>query len=381
LFASFFQAGFECSTHRRRDGRRLDLIAATGHDAAVGADYRQVAGLGLRTVRDGLRWHLIETAPGRYDWSSFLPMLRAARDLGIEVIWDLCHYGWPDEIDVWRPEFVDGFAAFAAAAARLIRSETDAAPWFCPVNEISFLAWAAGDKAYMHPFGRKRGGEFKRQMVRASLAAMTAIRAVEGRARFVQAEPAIHVAGDPSRPRSCKAAERLTLLQFEAWDMLSGAAAPELGGSPDSLDVLGVNYYADNQWFRRRGRTLEPGDPHYRPFRDILAEIYRRYRRPLFIAETGREGDGRGPWLRLIAEEVRGAIAAGVPVEGICLYPVLDYPGWDDGRHCACGLLGAPGPASRRPLHEPLAAELKRQQAIFQRLFAASGATRRAQAG
>src|SRR3712207_8963919 len=39
-----------------------------------------------------------ETAPGRYDWSSFLPMLRAARDRGIQVIWDLCHYGWPENI-------------------------------------------------------------------------------------------------------------------------------------------------------------------------------------------------------------------------------------------------------------------------------------------
>ena len=32
LFDSFFGAGFECSSHRRRDGHQLDLIAATGHD-------------------------------------------------------------------------------------------------------------------------------------------------------------------------------------------------------------------------------------------------------------------------------------------------------------------------------------------------------------
>ena len=40
-FASFFQAGFECSSHRRRDGVRLDLIRATGHDKHVLQDYRQ----------------------------------------------------------------------------------------------------------------------------------------------------------------------------------------------------------------------------------------------------------------------------------------------------------------------------------------------------
>ena len=115
LFDSYFLGGFECSTHRRRDGRRLDLIAATGHDRAVVLDYRAMLEHGIRTVRDGVRWHLIETVPGRYDWSSFLPMLRAAEEVGVQVIWDLCHYGWPDHLDIWRPRFVDGFARFAAA--------------------------------------------------------------------------------------------------------------------------------------------------------------------------------------------------------------------------------------------------------------------------
>ncbi|RWO95779.1 MAG: hypothetical protein EOQ99_33560, partial [Mesorhizobium sp.] len=32
VFASFFMAGFECSSHRRGDGVRLDLIRATAHD-------------------------------------------------------------------------------------------------------------------------------------------------------------------------------------------------------------------------------------------------------------------------------------------------------------------------------------------------------------
>src|SRR5690606_1686237 len=62
LFSSYFMAGFECSTHRRADGRRLDLVAATAHDRLAAADYRQVRDLGLTTARDGLRWHLIETA-------------------------------------------------------------------------------------------------------------------------------------------------------------------------------------------------------------------------------------------------------------------------------------------------------------------------------
>jgi hypothetical protein len=90
-FDSFFQAGFECSSHRRTDGVRLDLIGATSHDRHVLGDYRQCAELGFRTLRDGLRWHLIEKSPGRYDWSSWLPMLVAAEQVGVQVIWDLFH--------------------------------------------------------------------------------------------------------------------------------------------------------------------------------------------------------------------------------------------------------------------------------------------------
>src|SRR5688500_8059513 len=71
LVQSFFIGGFECSTHRRADGKRLDLIASTQHDTSARSDYLTLAEHGIRTVRDGLRWPLIETTPGLYDWSSF----------------------------------------------------------------------------------------------------------------------------------------------------------------------------------------------------------------------------------------------------------------------------------------------------------------------
>src|SRR3954468_9499928 len=114
-FASFFQGGFECSSHRRRDGVRLDLIRATSHDRHVASDYRQCAELGLRTLRDGLRWHLIEKTPGQYDWSSWLPALEAAEREGVQVIWDLFHYGSPDWLDQGSSDFAESFAAFAMA--------------------------------------------------------------------------------------------------------------------------------------------------------------------------------------------------------------------------------------------------------------------------
>ena len=32
-----------------------------------------------------------------------------------------------------------------------------------------------------------------------------------------------------------------------------------------------------------------------------------------------------------------GIAVAGVPVLGACIYPVMDYAGWDNDRHVPCG--------------------------------------------
>src|SRR5689334_18633034 len=139
---SFFVGGFECSSHRLSNDTRLDLIAATAHDRFCESDYRRLLDKAISSVRDGVRWHLIEKSPYVYDFSSFLPMLRAAHAVGIQVIWDLFHYGWPDDLDIFSPEFISRFAAFAREIARVVNSETDEVAYFCPVNEISFFAWA-----------------------------------------------------------------------------------------------------------------------------------------------------------------------------------------------------------------------------------------------
>lgn len=361
-FRSFFMAGFECSSQRRSDGRRLDLLASTAHDRWAAEDYRAAAAQGLRTARDGIRWHRVEAQPGHYDWSSVLPQLHAARAAGVQVIWDLCHYGWPDYLDIWRPAFVEAFGRYAAAFARLLREEGETAPCLVPVNEISFWAWAAGDQGLFDPKTRGRGQELKHQLVRASIAAIEAIRTELPKARFVLADPLINVV--PRRLEQREAAEAHRQAQFEAWDLLSGRQWPGLGGRPEYLDILGLNYYPHNQWYLG-GETLAVGDPAYRPLQGMLTEVYQRYGRSLLIAETGAEGPMRAAWLELVADQVGRALRQGVPVQGICLYPVLDYPGWDDDRLCPTGLFGVADGAGRRTLHEPLAEVLQRQRQVL----------------
>src|SRR3954453_8944850 len=140
-FDSFLQAGFECSSHRRKDGVRLDLIRATGHDKHVLQDSRLSRELGFRTLRDGLRWHLIEKAPGKYDWSSWMPALEAAEQLGMQVSWDLFHYGSPDHVDPGAPFFREPFTESARAAWKVKQPTNKRPPLVCPLNEINFLSW------------------------------------------------------------------------------------------------------------------------------------------------------------------------------------------------------------------------------------------------
>ena len=365
-FSSFFLGGFECSTHKRADGIRLDLIALTGHDTQAERDYQLLADHGLRTARDGVRWHLVERRRGVYDWSSLLPQLKAARAAGTQVIWDLFHYGWPNGSDIWSARFVERFGAFARAAAAVIRDETDGAPWFCPVNEISFLSWAGGDMGGMNPFARGRGGELKAQLVRMAIAAIEGVRSVAPPARFITAEPLIHILPQSGLEHHVRAAADYMEAQYEATDFLTGRRRPELGGKPDYIDVVGLNYYFNNQWIDH-GRPVHLGEVIHKPLRELLRDVHDRYELPLLIAETGTEGVFRGPWLHHVADEVAAARAAGLPVGGICLYPVLSHRGWDDHRHCPNGLFDAYTPDSDRVAYRPLADELARQQDLYAR--------------
>jgi len=342
LFRSFWLGGFECSTHRNSEGTRLDMIAALQHDIHAAEDYRRLREQGILTARDGLRWHLIDTGRGAYDWTSWIPMLQAARNEGIQVIWDLFHYGWPDGLDIFSPEFIKRFAQFSGEAARIFREHSDETAFFSPMNEISFFTWAA-TRDLMFPHAVRRDGELKRQLVRAGIAAIDAIRAVDPKARFISPEPLIHNVPPRRQPWNTGPAMRQRNSQWEAWDMMIGRAAPDLGGADCYLDIVGVNFYAANEWEVPGGRKLHwdagSDDPRWMPLHKLLREVYERYRRPFLIAETSHYGIGRAPWLDEVAREVRQTLEERTPVEGVCLYPILDRFDWEDRTHWHnCGL-------------------------------------------
>ena len=182
----------------------------------------------------------------------------------------------------------------------------------------------------------------------------------------------INVIATNPTPENVAAANAYHRSQFEAYDMVAGRQSPELGGKEDLIDVVGVNYYIHNQWTYpgEGGSMIVPSDPRYRHVRDLLQETFEHYRKPLFIAETGIEDDTRPAWLKYLCNEVFAAIANGVPVHGVCLYPIVNHPGWEDERHCYNGLFDYADDRGHREVFEPLALELARQQQFADAILA-----------
>ena len=265
-------------------------------------------------------------------------MVETAKRHRLQILWTLCHYGWPDGLDLLSASFVSRFAAYCRAVASFLNTQSGGRPQvFTPINEMSFLAWAAGEIGWFYPFLTNRGAEVKRQLVRACLAGITAIREVNPGARILTSEPLIHVVPETASETHIESAARYRESQFEVSDMLTGHREPALGGDELCVDFVGLNFYHDNQWEypsgRKLGSHLAPRDPRWRPLHRLLAEVFERYGRPLYLTETSHVGDGRAAWLREVSDEVRIAAEGGVPILGVCLYPIVDRCGWDDARH------------------------------------------------
>ena len=94
------------------------VVHSTRHDELAASDYRLLQQYGIRdrAGRPPMAPYRAEPRAATISRSA-TGMLRAGRDTGMQVIWDLWHYGWPDDIDIFSAAFVDRFTAFAREAA------------------------------------------------------------------------------------------------------------------------------------------------------------------------------------------------------------------------------------------------------------------------
>jgi UDP-galactopyranose mutase len=378
LFRSFWMGGYEGADHINSHGMALDLRRSNGHAGRLDEDYAALANFGIRTVRESIGWRVSTDTRGRLDLSATLRTARCARRQGLQVIWTLHHYGLPPGVSFFAEDFADRFAGFCEAVATALRDEGEETPVYQPINEISFLSWAAGTTNLIHPYqpdSPARAWELKCRLVRAAIAGCDALWSIAPDARIVHTDPVIHVVGTSGDERAAREAAALTEQQYQAWDLLSGRLEPGLGGAPRYLDVIGINYYHSNQWAWPTEERLfwHLCDPRRRPFEALLNDVWQRYGRPLFVAETGHVGMGRGPWFEDVAQAALRCQAQGVPLQGVCLYPLVDRTDWEaPSQWHRSGLWDVRGTASAHPdrpahfaraLHGPLALRLRQWQA------------------
>jgi hypothetical protein len=222
----------------------------------------------------------------------------------------------------------------------------------------------------MYPFANGREQELKRALCRMDIAGVKAIREIEPKARMVHVDPIVHAVPPSDRPDLAdEARDEEHEKAVEAWDMLCGRRAPELGGSPDILDIVGVNVYHYSQVqldADKKREVLGPRDPRRKPLSDLLQFAWDRYRRPIIIGETSGYQDNRAEWLRMTVEESLKALNAGVELHGVCLYPFVDVPDWWTQKWAKIGIYDVADKESfERVPCAPYIAELRRWQKLL----------------
>ena len=335
-FKSFWMAGFECTDQINAFGNRVDFLEITGHLSMLDDDYKNLSIFEMKTVREGIRWSVVEKSPYQYDFSTVGEMIGVAQNNDIQQVWDICHFGFPDDLTPLHPMFARRFACLCRAFVKFYRSIVPQGDLIVtPINEVSFLSWLGGDVRGTSPFCVGQGWEVKYRLMKAYIEGIEAMKEVDKTIRIMTTEPLVNII-----PHENAGQEEIDLAisvhedQFQVTDILCGKICPELRGKPEYLDILGYNYYFNNQWVLSTHDFLEwreiYNDTRYVPLHQLLKIVYQRYQRPFVLTETSHPKEDRPLWIKMITEECALALSAGLPLWGVCWYPILNRPDWDN---------------------------------------------------
>lgn len=372
-FHSYWMAGYECTDQLNAFGNRVDLLTTTGHLPMIDQDYQDLAQFDIKTVREGIRWSQVEKQPYQYNWETVGHMISRGKALGIQQLWDICHFGFPDDLTPLHPMFARRFAAVCRAFVQYYRSiSPDDTLIITPINEVSFISWLGGDARGTSPYCHNQGWDVKYAMMRAYIEAVVAMKEVDPTVKIMTTEPLIQVV-PPLNATEQEVADAAIahLSQYQSVDMLTGRICPELGGSPDYIDILGFNHYYNNEWVSTTHQFLmwmdQPLDFRFKPLHLLMEEAYRRYNKPFALTETSHPAEDRPRWIEYIANECVLMAERKLPMWGVCIYPIIDRPDWDHLEHWhKSGLWDAepnPGEIPQRILNQKYAQALLNGQA------------------
>lgn len=227
---------------------------------------------------------------------------------------------------------------------------------------MSFLSWLGGDVCGTTPYCRGYGWEVKYALMRAYIEGIEAMKTIDSSVRILTTEPLVNMVPPLNASwEQIVAAREAHNFQFQVLDILSGKICPELRGRPEYLDILGFNFYYNNQWITGTGeflpwRNLVP-DSRWLSLSDLLEQAFEKYQCPFILSETSHPAEDRPLWINYIADSCEKVLSKQIPLWGVCWYPVIDRPDWDhltpwhqaglwDMLSDGCGI-------PRRVLHDP----------------------------
>ena len=338
-----FATGIENSYPTLRTGARVDQMEKCGHYERWEEDFALVREMGLNALRYGPPYYRTHVAPDRFDWDTADAPMHRLRELGLEVIADLCHFGVPS----WLGGFQDD--AFPVLFAEYARNFARRYPWvryFTPVNEIFIAANFSALKGWWNECEQSEGAFVRaiRNLCMAHELAVEAILSERPDAIIVQGESIehFHAAGQGARPE----AERWNGLKQLSLDLTMGhELAPgmarflnENGVRSNELSFfrekravgqrwLGVDYYPTCEHrVASTGRQSSCRTPM--GFKRLATQYYHRYRVPIFHCETNRVSGQAVSWLDNQWNDIVALRGSGVPVMGFTWFSLTDQIDW-----------------------------------------------------
>jgi beta-glucosidase/6-phospho-beta-glucosidase/beta-galactosidase len=332
--------------------RVLDEFAVTHHYQYWKEDLDRCASLGVRAIRYGMPWYKCEPVKGQFDWDWADRAIDHACENGLEIIFDLMHYGVPFWIDnqILNSDYDKHVADWAHAVATRYG---DRIRYWTPFNETVVATEFAGMRGLWPPYLRGHDGQVKllRNIARGMTLSIEAFRAARSDAVIVQVDMAGEVL--PDTPDLQHLADMETAKTFMGsdlvvgmvddrhilteWFLKHGMTEADLQwhrDRPAELDIVGTNYYPEvsqqtlvryqNEYIRR------PRSGRGEGMKRSIRQFAERYKKPVVVTESSLNGTiaERGKWLAEAAIAVAEARAEGLPLVGFTWFPVLDLIDW-----------------------------------------------------
>ena len=343
-----FSTGIENSypTIKLPDGsdKRIDEMEKTLHYKCWEKDFELVKELGIEFLRYGPAYYKTHLAPGKYDWDFADATFARLKELGIEPIVDLLHFGVPDWMGNFQnPDFPHYFAEYAHAFA----NRYPHLQLYTPINEIFITAMFSAQYGWWNECLQSDRAFVTaiKLLCKANVMAMREILKLQPDATFIQSESSEYFhAMDPkavTRARFLNQKRFLSLdltygfpLNVTMFEYLlqNGMTREEyywfVQNQVKAHCIMGNDYYVTNEHLVfPDGHTQASGEIF--GYYVITMQYFNRYRLPIMHTETNIKMPASKEWLLKQWANVHRLKNDGIPIVGFTWYSLQHQVDWD----------------------------------------------------